>query len=54
MTAGVALFHMAAEGSSATELDGAHGAQLAAAQRIGMRLSIDRAEAAKDIRHFER
>ena len=54
MAAGIALFDMATEGGGATQFDGAHGPQLPAAQRIGVRLPIARAEAAEDIRHFER
>jgi hypothetical protein len=53
MAAGVALLDVAAEGSGAAKLDGTHGAQLPAAERIGMLLSIGRAEAAEDIGHLE-
>ena len=54
MPTGLALFDVAAEGGGATAFDGAHGAQLAAAERIDVHLPIGRAEAAEDIRHFER
>jgi hypothetical protein len=53
MTAGVALFDMAAKRGGATQFDGAHGTQLPAAKRTGMCLPKGRAEAAEDIRHFE-
>jgi hypothetical protein len=54
MAAGVTLFDVAAEGRGAAQLDRAHGAQLPAAERIGMRLTIGGPEAAEDIRHFQR
>jgi hypothetical protein len=54
MTAGVALFDMAAEGGGATAFDGADGAQLPAAQRISVHLPIGGAEVVEDICHFER
>ena len=50
---GIALFNMAAKSSGAALLDGAHGAQLPAAQRIGMLLTVGRSVPAKDVRHFE-
>ena len=54
MATGIALFDVAAEGGGATPFDGAHGAQLPAAKRVGVRLPIGGAEVTEDIRHFER
>jgi len=54
VAAGVALFDVAAEGGSAALFDRAHGTQLPAAERIGMRLTKCGPEAAEDIRHFQR
>ena len=53
MAAGITLLEVAAEGGGATQFDSAHGAQLPAAERIGVRLPIAGAEVAEDIRHFE-
>ena len=54
MAASVALLDVAAERRGAAQFDRAHRAELAAAQRIGVRFAIGRAEAAENIRHFER
>jgi hypothetical protein len=53
MAARVALLEMATEGGGATQFDGAHGTSLPTAERIGMRLPVDRPEVTEDIRHFE-
>jgi hypothetical protein len=53
MTAGVAALDVAAEGGGAAELDRTHDAALSTREPLGMRLPIDRPEAAEDIRHFE-
>jgi hypothetical protein len=54
MAAGVALFDMAAEGGGAAAFDRAHGAQLPAAEGVGLSLAKGSAEAAEDVRHFQR
>jgi len=54
MATSIALLDVPAEGGSPAQFDGAHCAQLPTAQRTGMDLPIGGAEAAEDIRHFER
>jgi hypothetical protein len=53
VTAGVALFDMAAEGRGAAQLDRAHRAPLRTAESVGMVLPVLRSAAAEDVRHFQ-
>ena len=53
MAAAIALLDMATEGSAATAFNGAHGAQLPAAKRRGMRLPVSGPAVAEHVRHFE-
>ena len=53
VTAGVALFDMAAEGRGAAQFDRAHGTPLGTAEPAGMTLPVLRPAAAEDIRHLE-
>jgi len=54
MAAGITLFDMTTERSGTAPFDRVHGAQLPAAERIGVRLTKCGPEAAEDIRHFQR
>ena len=53
VTAGVALFDMAAEGRGAAQFDRAHRTPLGTTEPVGMGLPVLRAAAAEDVRHLE-
>lgn len=53
VSAGVALFDMAAEGRGAAQLDRAHRAPLRTTESTGVALPVLRPAAAEDVRHLK-